>query len=280
MKNCGNKNCTQQNPQVFEAFSLQKDKKDGRRSWCKVCVNLQGRGRIKTEEEKERSRIRTARHRIKHAERLKAELEEKKKNPIFKEKACRATAKYREFNPEKILAQNERVKTDPEVKKRANKASAKYKDKDPEAYRRRQNERNAIPENREKRRKSSSKSNKKNPGVGRARRMKRHAAQLNRFPKWLSEKDQEAILLIYKECAFLQSLAKPEDPFQVDHIIPIQGLEVSGLHVPWNLQILPRSLNIRKGNKLLKAGSKLHNECEEFKIFLDKARLELILTKN
>jgi hypothetical protein len=37
----------------------------------------------------------------------------------------------------------------------------------------------------------------------------------------------------------------------VDHIIPINGETVTGLHVPENLRIIPAQENIAKSNKVL-----------------------------
>jgi 5-methylcytosine-specific restriction endonuclease McrA len=80
-----------------------------------------------------------------------------------------------------------------------------------------------------------------------ARKAKRRASLLNRTPLWLSEADLKQISEIYNRCSLLnkQGTVKHE----VDHIVPLQGETVSGLHVPWNLQIIPMLENRSKGNR-------------------------------
>jgi hypothetical protein len=65
----------------------------------------------------------------------------------------------------------------------------------------------------------------------------RKAAKLQQTPKWA---DLNAIKEFYINC--------PEG-YHVDHIIPLQGKNVRGLHVLENLQYLTRSENCSKGNK-------------------------------
>lgn len=66
-------------------------------------------------------------------------------------------------------------------------------------------------------------------------------------PTWLSEEQRNQIASIYE---LRDTLTKTTGTvYQVDHIIPLRGKVVSGLHVPWNLQVIPARDNIRKSNK-------------------------------
>jgi len=72
---------------------------------------------------------------------------------------------------------------------------------------------------------------------------KRRAAKLNRTPPWANLKKIERV---YELAAWASRFT--DEPLQVDHIVPLQGQMVSGLHVEDNLQILKRSDNCSKGN--------------------------------
>ena len=66
---------------------------------------------------------------------------------------------------------------------------------------------------------------------------KRRASKLQRTPAWA---DLKAIKQFYLNC--------PEG-YHVDHIVPLQGVNVSGFHVLNNLQYLTKSENSSKGNR-------------------------------
>ena len=80
-----------------------------------------------------------------------------------------------------------------------------------------------------------------------AKSAKRRATKIQRTPPWLSEICLEEIKTIYKRAQLIKLFTG--ETWHVDHIIPLQGKTVSGLHVPWNLQILPAEDNLRKANK-------------------------------
>lgn len=79
-------------------------------------------------------------------------------------------------------------------------------------------------------------------------RARSRAAKLNATPSWLSTQDNEQIAAIYKLARTLSD--QTGIPHEVDHIVPLQGKSVCGMHVPWNLAAIPASVNRRKGRSL------------------------------
>lgn len=72
----------------------------------------------------------------------------------------------------------------------------------------------------------------------------RQARKLQRTPKWA---DVSTIAVFYAEAKELTEFTGVE--WHVDHVIPLQGKLISGLHVRENLQLLPAIENMRKHNK-------------------------------
>jgi hypothetical protein len=92
---------------------------------------------------------------------------------------------------------------------------------------------------------------KENPGKVRADTVKRRAAKINRTPAWLTDDDFWMIEQAYELAALRTKLFGFS--WHVDHVIPLQGKLVSGLHVPANLQVIPGFENVCKANTYLPA---------------------------
>lgn len=78
---------------------------------------------------------------------------------------------------------------------------------------------------------------------------KRRAAKIHRTPSWLDATDWWTIEQFYKEAK--RKTETYLEPWHVDHIVPLQGDNVSGLHVPWNLRVIRGSENLKKHNKYI-----------------------------
>ena len=97
--------------------------------------------------------------------------------------------------------------------------------------------------------KAVSKWQKANPEKNNAKAAKYRASKLNRTPKWLTESDWVEINWAYKIAS--DCTKETGIKHEVDHVIPLQGDIVSGLHVPGNLQIITKTRNSSKRNKLI-----------------------------
>lgn len=125
-------------------------------------------------------------------------------------------AKYRLRNPDKIKASNAKYYRDHAEFKKS--SSSSWRSVNPKNYK--------------------AAWRKANPGKANAGYAKRRATTLQATPIWA---DITAIKAIYIEASLVR--------MHVDHIIPLQGKTVCGLHVHYNLQLLTGSDNSRKGNR-------------------------------
>lgn len=135
---------------------------------------------------------------------------------------------YREANAEKIAAQKAEWK-------QANKEYVAAKDK---AYA------EANPEKRTQARKKWAAAN---PGKDTASKALNAQKRKKRIPTWLSEDDKWLVEQAYELAAIRSKIFGFK--WHVDHVIPLNGKRVSGLHVPTNLQVVPWIENLKKHNK-------------------------------
>ncbi len=67
-----------------------------------------------------------------------------------------------------------------------------------------------------------------------------------RQPPWLNAGQLFEMESVYNYCSALRNVGLD---YHVDHIVPLRGDNVSGLHVPWNLQVITKAENMSKGNR-------------------------------
>jgi hypothetical protein len=140
--------------------------------------------------------------------------------PGYAKGVCKScyNRQYRKKNFSKLKTQNEKWLI--ENRDRANKVRADWAANNPEKVL-----------------KTKRKYRSKNPGLWAKYCADRKARLLKRTPKWA---DLEGIKFFYAMC--------PKG-MEVDHVIPLAGKEVSGLHVLENLQYLQKSENRSKYNR-------------------------------
>ena len=174
--------------------------------------------------------------RVKNADKIKARMKlyrqknstmiaarNKAYRELNKEKIQKSNKAYREDNKDQIKLSGERYRA--LNADHISRQSAIYRDKNSEQIK---------AQSREYRR--------KNPKVTRRSWMIRRKTVDQQQPAWAS---QAAINSVY-----LQARQLTEDTgiqFHVDHVIPLKGKLVSGLHCESNLQILTATENLKKG---------------------------------
>lgn len=93
---------------------------------------------------------------------------------------------------------------------------------------------------------------KRNTGTVYARNARYRAAKICRIPVWHSDFERLAIRIVYDEAKSMSE--KSDTKYHVDHVIPLQGELVSGLHCLSNLQIITATENLKKSNLYVTGG--------------------------
>lgn len=196
------------------SFSKDRNRKDGLQNWCRDCNKEYRNSRADELRDYDAKKYRKNSDAIKT--RVKKRVQE---NPEQKRQQDWNYRNVKHPNYEK-----NRYRSNPD---RYKKKSAEWRAKNPdkvEAHK----IKNKLPE---------FAWHKKYPWKAKAHNARTRAAKWQRTPKWSEKK---LIIEFYKNCP---------DGHHVDHIVPLRGKNVSGLHVLVNLQYLPASVNCSKGNK-------------------------------
>lgn len=236
------KKCTKccKNKCLLDFAIRTKNKKDGRDFTCKQCKSEQIANYYKENPEKLKKSIKKWRSENKEREKIRLKIYRNNN----KEKMNLASENWKKRNPEKVSERISKYYIANINNKKDN--AKKYYLLNKETII--ENRKKWYINNTEKAQSFHRKWKEKNPHMVCAIIAKRRAFKKNATPKWLMLEHIKQINAFY---AFAKKLENKYDKkFHVDHIVPLQNDLVCGLHVPWNLQVLPARDNIKKGNGL------------------------------
>jgi hypothetical protein len=169
-------------------------------------------------------------------------LKQKEYNEKNKEKLAQVKKEYAEKNKEFVSEYQKKFREENKEKLKEYKKEYYEKNKSKIIEKNKEYQRN-NPQKRDKilrKYKSTTKGKiARNASRNARRERERHASLGGVFQKEIYE--------IYKTCQALN--ASSSIKYEVDHIVPIMHDNVCGLHVPWNLSIIPAKDNRKKTNK-------------------------------
>lgn len=232
MKTCSH--CKATKPR--DEFTKAAGRKDGLNPWCKECTRANCK-KADPEKTKARSAAWYAENKERRHETTKEWLAN---NPCKSAEYCK---KWRDANPELSAEANRKWYAHNRAKKLADDKHRRESDLDKFLKR----ERASYERNRESALAKNAKWRESNRPAIAAHAAKRRSAKAERTPPWLSVEQHEAILKFYIDASELSETVGT--PHHVDHVVPLRGKTVSGLHVPWNMQILTATENLKKNNR-------------------------------
>jgi hypothetical protein len=162
-------------------------------------------------------------------EERKARRKAAKHAHYLKNKALYAarSRRWRENNPEAVAESRARYRQNEESAKRLRAARKAWRERNSAYERKRHAAYKAA--NRDK---------------VRSYRAIRRASILQAKPPWLTKEQKREIAAVYREAIRLSE--ETGVLHHVDHIVPLRGGTVCGLHVPWNLRAIPAHENQRR----------------------------------
>lgn len=192
-------------------FYVHKETKDGFGICCKNCIKLINK--TKYSKNKENYSKKSHAYYLKNSGAIKNKASEWGKEN--KEKKEASHKKWRDSHKEKLRAYSKQYLT--------------------------------VPENKYKKYEAGSRWKKNNLDKVSAYAQNRRAKELQRTPPWAKEIMDDYMKML---CKFRDSLTKHTGIKQsIEHTIPLQGKLISGLHLPYNLEIMSLSKNAEKQNK-------------------------------